>query len=219
MAVNSADAKEGRVTEQATTRTQRRAAANRRSIVDAAREIVATRGVEALTLEAVAERADVAIATIYNRVGNRSELLIAVAEQAMEESRAYMDAAYEAAGTAEDRLLHVAAEYARFARERPHEFRILVEPADEPAAVQRLAELTRLQNAKLTQAVRDGIDAGLARSDLDPDDVASMLLATINGLLAMAWRPGALRVEESDLERLLETYLATMLDGLRVRPD
>lgn len=219
MAANSTDTKQDRTTAPSKTRTQRRAAANRRSIVDAAREIVATRGVEALALEAVAERADVAVATIYNRVGNRSELLIAVAEQAMEESRAYMDAAYEAHGTAEERLLHVAAEYARFARERPHEFRILVEPADEPAAVARLAELTRLQNAKLAQAVRDGIDAGLARPDLDPDDVASMLLATINGLLAMAWRPGDLRIKGEDLERLFATYLATMIDGLRVRPD
>lgn len=203
----------------APTRTQRRAAANRRSVVDAAREIVATRGVEALTLEAVADRADVAVATIYNRVGTRSALLVAVAEQAMEESRVYMDAAYEADGSAEERLRLVCATYARFARERPHEFRILVEPADEPEAVSRLAELTREQNAKLAGVIRDGITAGAVRPDLDPDDVATTLWASLNGLLALAWRPGGLRADTGSLDRLLATYVAMIGDGLRVGPE
>ncbi len=199
------------------TRTQRRAAANRRSIVDAAREIVATEGVDALTLEAVAERADVAIATIYNRVGNRSALLLAVAEQAMEESRVYMDAAYAAEGSPEERILLAADAYARFARERPHEFRILVEPADEPEAVARLAELTCEQNAKLAAVLREGVATGIARPDLDPDAVAAALWASLNGLLALAWRPGDLRVDAVALDGLLATYVALVADGLRVR--
>lgn len=199
------------------TRTQRRAEANRQLVVGAAREIVATQGVAALTLEAVAERADVAVQTIYNRVGGRSALLTAVAEQAMEESRAYMDAAYSAAGTAEDRMLLAAAEYARFAHERPHEFRILVEPPDQPEAVARIAELTREQNAKLAGAIRDGIAAGAARPDLDPDDLATMFWATLNGLLALAWRPGDLQQSAADLERLLAVYSAIIADGLRAR--
>ncbi|MFS4108358.1 TetR/AcrR family transcriptional regulator [Streptomyces sp. PD-S100-1] len=200
------------------TRTQRRAAATRASVVNAAREIVATEGATALTLEAVAERADVAIQTIYNRVGGRSALLTAVAEQAMEENRAYMDAAYRAEGTAEERLLGAAAAYARFAHERPHEFRILVEPADEPEAVARIAELTREQNAKLADVIRDAISSRTARPDLDPDDLATVFWATLNGLLALSWRPGALRVDGEDLERLLAAYTATVADGLRRRP-
>lgn len=186
-------------------------------MIDAAREIVATEGVDALTLEAVAERADVAIATIYNRVGNRSSLLLAVAEQAMEHSRAHMDAAYAADGTAEERLLLVAASWVQFARESPHEFRILVEPADEPEAVVRLAELTRTQNAKLANAIRDGIREGLIRPELDPDQVATALWASLNGILALAWRPGGLRVEAESLDDLLATFITVATDGLRVR--
>ncbi|UDY23544.1 TetR/AcrR family transcriptional regulator [Nocardioides sp. Kera G14] len=199
------------------TRTQRRAAANRQVIVDAARELVATHGGDALTLEAVAEKADVAIQTIYNRVGGRSALLTAVAEQAMEENRGYMDAAYSAEGTAEERLLRAATAYAQFARERPHEFRILVEPAEEPEAVARIAELTRVQNGKLADAIRDAIETGVARTDLDPADLAAMFWATLNGLLALAWRPGALRVDGETLDRLIATYTATVANGLRRR--
>ena len=199
------------------TRTQRRAAANRQLVVDTAREIVAAEGVNALTLEGVAERADIAIQTIYNRVGGRSALLTAIAEQAMEESRVYMDAAYEATGTPEDRMLLAAAAYARFARERPHEFRLLVEPPDEPEALARIAELTREQNAKLADAIRDAVAAGIAREELDPDDLATMFWGTLNGLLALAWRPGALRVSTEELDRLLAIYNAIVADGLRVR--
>ncbi|MFJ6252750.1 MULTISPECIES: TetR/AcrR family transcriptional regulator [unclassified Streptomyces] len=200
------------------TRAQRKAAVNRRAVIDAAREIVADSGADALTLEAVAERADVAVQTIYNRVGGRSALLTAVAEQAMEESRAYMDAAYAAPGTPEERLLLATAAYARFARERPHEFRILVEPPEEPSAIDRIVELTQTQNAKLASAIRDGIATGDIRRDLDPDDLAAVFLATVNGLLSLAWRPGALGVTDEELDRLLATYVSTIADGLRVRP-
>lgn len=199
------------------TRTQRRAVANRRAVVDAAREIIATLGVHGLNLEAVAERADVAMQTIYNRVGGRSALLTAVAEQAMEESRVYMDAAYAAEGTVEERIMLAAEAYARFARERPHEFQILVEPPDEPDAVNRIAELTRTQNAKLAAVLREGVESGLGRPDLDPDDLATMLWATLNGLLALSWRPGALRAGPEEVDRLLAAYLATVTDGLRTR--
>lgn len=199
------------------TRGQRKAEANRRAVVDAAREIVANSGADALTLEAVAERADVAVQTIYNRVGGRSALLTAVAEQALEESRVYMDAAYDIPGTPEERIRLAAEAYARFARERPHEFRILVEPPDEPSAIDRIVELTRTQNAKLAAAIRDGITAGDLRKDLNPDDLAAVFLATINGLLSLSWRPGELGVTDKELDQLLATYVATVTDGLRTR--
>lgn len=199
------------------TRTQQRAAANRRAVLDAAREIIATQGVDALTLEAVAEGADVVVQTIYNRVGGRSAVLTAVAEQALEESRAYMDPAYDAGGGVEDRILLAAAAYARFARERPHEFRILVEPPNEPDAVERIAELTRVQNARLADVIREGIQVGVVRPDLDPDDLATALWAALNGLLALAWRPGGLRASPETIDRLLTAYLATLSDGLRTR--
>jgi AcrR family transcriptional regulator len=199
------------------TRTQRRAEANRRSVVDAAREIIATEGVHGLNLEAVAERADVALQTVYNRVGGRAALLTAVAEQAMEENRAYMDAAYAADGTVEERIMLAANAYARFARERPHEFQILVEPPDVPDAVDRIAELTHTQNAKLAAVLRAGIEAGLVNPALDPDDLATVFWATFNGLLALSWRPGALRSGPEEIDRLLAAYMATVADGLRVR--
>jgi AcrR family transcriptional regulator len=212
--VHSVTAKAGPA---AMTRTQQRAAANRRAVVDAARGIIADQGVEALTLEAVAEQADVAVQTIYNRVGGRAAVLTAVAEQALDESRVYMDPAYTAEGSVEQRLLLVTAAYARFARERPHEFRILVEPPHERDAVERIAAMTRTQNARLAGLLREGTDIGVLRADLDPDELATALWATLNGLLALAWRPGSLRAEPEVIDRLVASYIATVSEGLLVR--
>ena len=64
------------------TRTTRRAAANREAIIDVAEALLMEGGLGAVTVEAVAERADVAIQTVYNRVGRRPEVLVAVAERA-----------------------------------------------------------------------------------------------------------------------------------------
>lgn len=197
------------------TRTQQRAAANRRAVVDAARRIIATQGADALTLEAVADEADVVVQTIYNRVGGRSALLTAVAEQALDESRVYMDVAYAAQGSVEERLLLVAEAYSRFARERPHEFRILVEPPGEPEAVERIAALTRSQNARLARVLRESAESGLVRDDLDPDDLATALWAALNGLLSLAWRPGSLHADQDTIDRLLVTYISTVRDGLQ----
>lgn len=198
-------------------RMQRKARANRQAVIDAAREIVVESGPSALTLEAVAERADVAVQTIYNRVGGRSALLTAVAEAALEEGRGYMDEAYAASGSPEERLLIAATAYARFARERPHEFRISVEPPDEPEAISRIVELTATQNAKFAAAVRDGAAHGDIRADLDADRVAAVLHAAANGVLALAWRPGGLATSEDDIDRLLQTFVAIVQDGLRAR--
>nr|WP_228561526.1 TetR/AcrR family transcriptional regulator [Catenulispora rubra] len=205
--------------DQTVTRTQRRAAATRKAVVDAAREIIVSEGPAALTLEAVAERADVAVQTIYNRVGGRSALLTSVAELAMEENRAYMDAAYEAEGTSEERLLLAANAYVRFARERPHEFRILVDPPNDPETLDRIAALIEEQNAKLADVLRDAVAEGTTRTDLEPEQISTVLWATMNGLLALAWRADRLQTDADGLDGLLATYVGTITDGLRRRAE
>ncbi|MFC9876224.1 TetR/AcrR family transcriptional regulator [Nocardia salmonicida] len=190
-----------------TTRTERRKAATRQSIVTAAEEIMVEHGADALTLEAVSERADVALQTIYNRVGNRSALLIAVAEHALEESRRYMDAAYATPGTPVERILLAGREYVRFAVEHPHQFRILIDPPNEPEALERIAEITITQNAKLESALRDAISAGVASPEIDPVLAAKALWAAINGIISLGWRADRLRADNDEIMRLLTTFI------------
>jgi AcrR family transcriptional regulator len=202
------------------TRATRRAAATRAAIVEAAEELLAEGGPSALTLEAVAERADVAVQTVYNRVGGRSAVLIAVAERALEDNRQYMDAAYATPGTPQERIRAAAAAYARFAAERPHQFRLLADPPDDPAALERVADLVEEQNAKLAAALSDGIADGSIAPGIDPRTAATALWATMNGILSLSWRADRLRAEPGQLDAIIATAEAMTFHGLiRPRPD
>jgi len=199
------------------TRTTRRAAATRAAIVDAAEELLASGGPDAVTLEGIAERADVAVQTVYNRVGGRAAVLIAVAERALEDNRTYMDDAYAAPGTPVERIRAASVAYVRFAAERPHQFRLLAEPPDEPAALERVAALVDEQNAKLAAALADGVADGSLAADLDPGTTATALWAAMNGVLGLSWRADRLRADASQLTELVAAVERVVLRGLLAR--
>ncbi|WP_100459935.1 TetR/AcrR family transcriptional regulator [Mycobacteroides abscessus] len=202
------------MTEDRITRTARRAAATYRAVVDAAEQLVLESGADALTLEAVAVRADVAVQTIYNRVGGRSAVLLAVAERALQENRQYMDAAYATAGTPVDRIRRAAEAYTRFAVERPDQFRLLANPPSQPEAFARVAGLVQEQNAKLAEAVSEGIAEGSINPHLDPATAATALWAAMNGILALSWRPDRQPHDASGIRDLITTWITITTRGL-----
>jgi AcrR family transcriptional regulator len=197
------------------TRTARRAAATQQAIVDAAESLVLAHGTDAITLDAVAERADVAVQTIYNRIGGRSALLIAVAERALEQNRQYMDDAYTAPGSPRERILRAAELYARFAAERPHQFRLLIDPPNEPRALARVADLIEEQNTKLAAALSDGVLDGTLDPGLDPELTSTALWAAMNGVLALNWRADRLRAEGYRMQLLVATVISLLDRGIR----
>jgi AcrR family transcriptional regulator len=70
------------------TRRAEKASATHSRIVDAAAELFLDRGYVSTTIEAIAERADVAVETVYARFRNKRNLLIAVKDAAVTEGGA-----------------------------------------------------------------------------------------------------------------------------------
>ncbi|WP_244438347.1 TetR/AcrR family transcriptional regulator [Mycolicibacterium septicum] len=198
-------------------RTARRAAANREAIVDAAEALLVKGGLSAVTVEAVAERADVAIQTVYNRVGRRPEVLVAVAERAVEENRRYMVSAFASPGTPLDRIVAVARAYVAFARERPRQFELLNTPPDEPDALERIAAKVEEQVGKLADILSDGVADGSIELDAEPSIAATTLWAMMEGVLALEWRTDRKVVDASAVQASAEFGLSTILNGLRRR--
>src|SRR3954469_3887318 len=56
-------------------------AATRARVLDAAMEVLADQGVDGVTMQAVAERADVALRTIYNHFANREAVVLEAYER------------------------------------------------------------------------------------------------------------------------------------------
>lgn len=202
---------------EATTRTQRRTADLRRRLVEIAESLLVADGPKAVTAEEVARQADVSLQTVYNRVGGRPALLLAIAERAMEENRRYIDQAYESPGTAEERGRNVCLAYVRFALERPQPFRILANPPEEPEAVARIAAMAAEQNARQAAIIRDGIAEGSVNPALDPDAAAHAIWGMLNGLLLLALREDGLRPANVTPASLVQTAIAMVEFGLRRR--
>lgn len=193
-------------------RTTRRSEALRTRIIDTACALVTERGAEGLTIEGVAARADVAVQTVYNRVGGRLELLAAAAERALAADRAHMDTAYAASGTPTQRIEAASAAYIRFAVENPHEFRLLADPPADPGVRQRIQALVNEQNAKLASALSDGIADGSVRPALVPDAAATALWSMMNGLLAH--RIATASDQASDAEAIVAAALDILRHGI-----
>ncbi|MBW2445212.1 MAG: helix-turn-helix transcriptional regulator [Deltaproteobacteria bacterium] len=74
-----------------TTRTDRRRARTRASLIAAAREVFASQGVEASTIQDITEAADVAKGSFYNHFDSRRSILRAVVDETLGELGRAMD--------------------------------------------------------------------------------------------------------------------------------
>ncbi|MGO4613161.1 TetR/AcrR family transcriptional regulator [Nocardia sp. 2YAB30] len=213
----------------AETRRQRKRAALRHSVLNAAEDELATHGVAQFSVERVASRADVAVQTVYNHFGGRDGLLLATAERAMALDREYMDNAYGTLGSAPDRLEAAAAAYAQFAAEHPEQFQLLAFPPGRPYSgeaaggpgqdvLARIASAVAEQNARLVAALRDGAAAGDIRC-VDAERTAKVTWAMFNGLLALGWRSDPLRADADEMKRLLVVALDLLRHGLQTSGD
>lgn len=196
------------------TRTQQRAIEMRKMIVEVAATLVSENGVAALNVDEVARRADVAVQTVYNRVGGKSALLIAITELALEENRRFVDVAYDSQGSPTERLERAGLAYTRFALERPHQFRLMSNPPDEAEAVGRVVALIREQIGRLTAVVEGAVQSGGARPDLSSEATAIALWGMMNGVLGLAVRPDALRIDDQLREQVINSALALIRRGL-----
>jgi AcrR family transcriptional regulator len=183
-------------------------------IICAADELVQEHGPAGLTTEQVADRADVSVQTVYNRVGGKPALLIAIAEKALESSREYMDVALASEGTPAERVRLAAEAFARFALDKPHQFQILVNPPNEPGAMERVAHLLRVQNGKLADTLQKGVDTGVMNPQLDAATTATALWAMMSGILTAALRTDGLRPPPEQLPNLIAQAIVIIEQGL-----
>ena len=71
----------------------RRQERTRQAVFEAVGAIIAEGGLEALTMRKLAERADVAVATLYNQFGDRRQLLVAFVDHGLDQLELEFDAA------------------------------------------------------------------------------------------------------------------------------
>ncbi|MEU6564871.1 TetR/AcrR family transcriptional regulator [Nocardia nova] len=201
------------------TRMQRRVIEMRARLVDVAETLLFEGGAQAVTADVVAQRADVSLQTVYNRVGGRQALLLAVAERALEQTREFMQTAYDGSGSVDERLRRVGETYIRLAFDRPQAFKIFANPPEDPESIEKIAALATEQHQRLTDLLREGIDTGDFTADLHPESTATALWGMLNGMLSVALRTDAMRPDTVTPQSLVAAAITVLETGIRRRSD
>ena len=192
------------------------------ALLGVAQVMFSERPVDEVTVEEIGRHAGVAVGSIYNNFGSKEGLYAAVVARALDVDRDYMDRAYTPERNPIEQLLAASEHYLRFALDHPQFFRMLAFPAKPgpyPAAAETAALLSRRvdeQNARMVDAIRRGITDGSIRQ-LDPQKTATILWASWNGIISLAWRHDDLRQDPDSLAELVKSAADLVSCGLRIR--
>jgi AcrR family transcriptional regulator len=202
-------------------RVQRRRTRTRAALLDVAERAFMRDGFHGVSVEQLADEADVSVGSIYNLFSSKRGLYLAVAERATELFAAVLERAYAASESPLEQVMACGDAYLRFHLEHPGAFRLIafdpvdgqVSPADE--------ELRRAVTARTVEAL-DGfrsriaaaVAAGEAGGHVDPDLTSRVLFASWNGMIALGLRHDELRVDDDHIAAVIEQARRIVLDGL-----
>lgn len=154
------------------------------AILDAARDLMATGGLEALSMRAVAERVGVSATALYHYFENKQALVDRVVRSAFERFGASLEAAArrEPRGSME-RVAALGEAYIRFALENEAYFRVIFSiTLKDPRSLDELPGGGGYP--LLRTCVAEAITSGAMRP-ADPDLVAHFLWSTVHGIVTL----------------------------------
>jgi AcrR family transcriptional regulator len=162
-----------------TERTEARRAEIRGRITTAARELIAEGGYVAAQVAPVAERAGVAVGTVYRHFPSKSDLFAEVFREASQHEVDAMHAAMEqTTGTAPERIAAGIEAFARRAlRGRRLAWALLAEPVDPAVEAERL-HFRHSYRDLMAEVIAEGVEAG----ELPPQDVDATAAALIGAI-------------------------------------
>ena len=174
-------------------------------VVDAARVLADERGLNAMSLTAVADRVGVATPSLYNHVGGLAELrrLLAL-EAARELGQRFATAAAQQRGA--DALRAVAVAYRAFAREHPGLYEALL-PAPGPGEDDELAAAMAQPVALLADVLQD-----LGAESSQAVHLIRALRSTLHGFVTLE-RDSGFGIPV-DVDESFDTAVDIVIDGI-----
>jgi AcrR family transcriptional regulator len=158
----------------------------RRSLVQAAYQLIAESGFERLRTRDVAARVGVNIATLHYYFPHKEDLIRSVVEYLLQQfMTAYLPGSPFEMRTPLERIRGELAEMQYLLQEKPDMFIVLDElilrSLHDPAIHNMITWLDEGWHSYLEQVIRDGIEQGLFRADLDPGSAATWMILLTKG--------------------------------------
>lgn len=190
----------------APSRIDRRRARNRDAILVAAEQLFGARGIEAVSIDEIAEAADIAKGTVYNHFEDKDALAAEIAAQARADGEARVAAANAGIADPVRRTVRGILVFARFAFERPDRARAMV----------RLTPSAWDPHAAVNDGLRHDIAAGLAAGVFPGVTLETGTMVVMGAAYVLTARLIGLRPSRADAERLAREMTGAMLRGLGV---
>jgi AcrR family transcriptional regulator len=154
----------------------------REQIAEAALALVAARGLNRLSVAAVARRVGLVPSGIYRHFKNKDEILMAVLDLIESRLLANVQAARDEETEPLDRLRGVLFRHVRFIREGRTFPRIVFSDdahSDDPRRKARVQRIATAYLGKIADLVAEGQAAGSIRADLDPSTAALLFFGIV----------------------------------------
>jgi AcrR family transcriptional regulator len=193
----------------------------RRSLLQAGREILAERGVDALTLREVARKAQVSQAAPYHHFAGKAELVSAIAQHGFEDFAGALGAGADAAGSgALQRLTGMGLAYVRFAVTNPNLFRLLFRPelrgrTPEGPAAEAMARAGSAAYQVFLDAVTAAVEEGSVQGSVE--DVAVASLSIVHGLSTLLV-DGPVDLSQRAPDTLARVVVSALGGGITTQP-
>ena len=167
-----------------------RVAESDRKLLSAALRLIGDRGYRGTSLAAIGEAAGYSRGLVHERFGSKAGLLWALVEQILRVWNREGRARGFAGHTGIDALADMIDNHRRAVEEGRgiRAFYALMFEAlgPTPELVSEFRELHRVFRADIERAIREGMDAGTIRADVDPSAQAALLLGALRGLAFQA---------------------------------
>ncbi len=194
----------------------------RHEIIDAAEEVFFSKGIDAATMDDVANAAELSKGTLYLYFPSKEDLYHAIALRGMEIMHGRFKDMVEQGGTGLEQIQRIGTVYFEFYKTYPNYFEAVlfhehaeidVEEAD-PTALMCLQEGLNVHQL-MAQVIQTGMEDGSLRADLDPVKTSLMLWGTATGVIQIInTRNDLLGQMGMDSNSLYEYYIQTMWTAL-----
>lgn len=193
----------------------------RRAILDAARELFAEQGFEAVSMRKIAEKIEYSPTTLYLYFQDKREILSALIVEGFDLLRARVSGMHIADPMERLRIcLHC---YVAFAFEQPHYYALMFQltegddGSDEAIAASHACILESGEAALeiLSSCIREGQESGQIRTDQPWPILSHTTWAHVHGVVALALAQRLKMLEDQYHPALFEATIDVTLRGLR----
>jgi AcrR family transcriptional regulator len=200
-------------------RREREKAARKGQILTAARSLLFEKGIQAISINQIARKAELGVGTIYFYYQSKEEIFYSLQEEGLDILFKAIDAIGRGGASAEEKLRQTGRAYLQFSDAHKNYFDIINYFLATPTVILG-AELKQRIDRKGSQVlklidrfVREGVDAGIFR-DVDAKKTAVMFWGAMHGLTQFK------KLEDTVLEgeqhhRIFNYAVDQLIDGLK----